>query len=172
MTLDSLQSTLTTALPALIAFPVYLVIHLLAWQVAGTRWKGTLGLVLCSAVAFCIALPATHVFHPVTFGSFWVSVSLQGALTVLYMHLYFGMDRSLSVRMLGELSLQPDGALTFAELDRVYSSRDMVERRVAVLVEKGLLIEENGKYRCSDKARPMLRFAHLGKDAYGLTSTG
>jgi len=166
------ESGLCASLPAAAALPLFLVMHLLAWQFVATRWKSVAGLVLTATVAFGLTLAAAAFVGRVTQETLWVSLPLYAALVTLYMHLYFGMDRSLSVRMLGELSKQPDGFLTLDELELVYSCRDMVERRVQVLSDKDLAVESQRQYTCTGRARFMVTLAILGKRLYGLRCTG
>jgi len=163
------QESLWLAAPGFLALPVYLLVHLVVWQVLPPRRKGVLFLVLTAAAAYAavvLAWPESVLAHGFT------SAPLFACEVVLYMHLYFGIDRSLSVRMLGELVESGEGRLSLDELNRRYSARDMVERRIAVLVDKGLLELEDGRYRCTPKARIPIVFALAGKRVYGLDATG
>jgi hypothetical protein len=163
------MSSLAPAFPALVAFPLFLGVHLTLWQVLPRNRKGVLFLVISAAVAYvavcALGIPplAAHVF---------TSLPLFAFLVVFYMHLYFGIDRSLSIRMCGELAQSPSGVLTMAELDAVYSARDMVARRLEVLVEKGLLARRDGIYACTPRGQFIVRLALLGKRIYALDATG
>lgn len=167
--MSSFAESLWLAAPALMALPLYLVIHVLLWQVLPQERKGVLFLVLTAACAYfaTVALwPERLILHVFT------SLPLYAFEVVLYMHLYFGIDRSLSVRMLGELVRSGKGSLTLAELNRRYEARDMVERRVEVLLRKGILEKKGDTHVCTARGRMLVRLALLGKSLYGLQATG
>jgi hypothetical protein len=167
--MQNIAHAIALAAPALLALPLYLVIHLLLWQVLPQPRKGVLFLVLTAAIAYFVVLllwPVSPWRHGFT------SVPLYAFEVVLYMHLYFGFDRSLSVRMLGELVQSGEGCLTLAELNRRYSAQDMVERRVAVLAQKGMLEKRGDTYACTAKGRFLVALALAGKRLYGLRATG
>ncbi|WP_320178451.1 hypothetical protein [Roseovarius pacificus] len=163
------HAVLQQAAPALIALPLYLVIHVAVWQVLPRERKGVVFLVLTAAVAYGAVL---FFWKAPVLGHLWVSAPLYAFLVVLYMHLYFGVDRSLSVRMLGELVKSGEDFLAMDELNRRYPAGDMVARRVAVLVDKGLLVKDGERYVCAPRGRFLVRLALLGKAVYGLRATG
>ena len=165
------MDSLTPVWPAVLGFPVFLIMHLLLWQFLPQKRKGVLALVATSAASYIIAC---GYFGPADLGNhIWTSLPLQAFLTVFYMHLYFGVDRSLSVRILGELSKSPGEVVSFEKLDDFYPKRDMIERRVQVLAEKGLLdANADGSFSCTAKGRFLVRLAMLGKRLYNLSATG
>lgn len=163
------QDGMWQAAPAMVALPLYLVIHVALWQVLPRPRKGVFFLVLTAAIAYTAVVavwPAGFLDHV------FVSVPLFAFEVVLYMHLYFGVDRSLSVRMLGELVKSGEGFLTLEDLSRLYPADDMVARRVAVLVDKGLLELTDHRYTCSARGRFLVSLALAGKALYGLRTTG
>lgn len=167
--MNNFAESLWLAAPALVALPLYLVIHVLLWQVLPQERKGVLFLVLTAACAYFATAalwPDRMILHAFT------SLPLYAFEVVLYMHLYFGIDRSLSVRMLGELVRSGQGSLTLAELNRRYEARDMVRRRVDVLERKGILEKQGDRYVCTARGRMLARLALLGKAVYGLRATG
>jgi hypothetical protein len=168
------MQTLRLILPALTGFTLFLVLHLLAWQWLASKRKGVVALVTISAASYALAtVIAAMWFSLPPLVHVWTSMPFHAFLTVFYMHLYFGVDRSLSVRILGELSKAPGTVVSFSDLDAFYPKRDMIERRVQVLVEKGLLrMGDDGAYTCTPGGRFLARLAMLGKRLYNLDATG
>lgn len=172
MNLDTLYHELLPTAPALAAFPVFLLVHLIVWQFLPAPRKGVVFLVLIASIAYLAASAVAWRYGLPPLAHGWVSLPVYAFLVVFYMHLYFGIDRSLSVRILGELVKAENGTLSLAELDRVYSPADMVARRIDVLVDKGHLAEQGGIYTCTPFGRFLVRLALLGKRLYALRHTG
>ncbi len=158
---------------AAVAWLVFFVFHLAAWQTMPRPRKGVMTLVLAGSCGYCLVMASGMTFLRLPMlDTLWISGPCFALFLIMYMHLYFGIDRSVSIRILGELACSPTGALTLDALDKVYSRDDMIARRLAVMVEKGLLRESGGQYTCTDKSRLHVRFALLGKKLYGLDVTG
>jgi hypothetical protein len=144
------------------------------WQWLPRPRKGVLALVVCALVSYVVS--ATGCAFVLTLplpAHVWTSLPLYAFLIVFYMHLYFAVDRSLSVRTLGELAKSRDGFATYGELDILYPRQDMIERRVEVLRSKGLLTLTDGNaYACTARSRFLVRLALVGKRLYNLHTTG
>ncbi len=160
--------------PALGALTSFLVLHLALWQLLPRPHKGTLALSLTALAAYVLLGGAAALWlEGTTFsGLIWSSGPVYAFLVMLYFHFYFGMDRSVSVRILGELAQAATGRLTMSQLDGVYSKRGMIRLRLDVLVAKGHLELVNGCYQCTPKGRRLVRFALAGKKVYNLDITG
>ena len=160
-------------IPPLAGLAVFLAIHAAVWQVIPRPRKGTLSLLLCAAAAYAAVAGVVYFRYDVPFARlFWTSGPLYAFLVMLYFHFYFGLDRSVSVRMLNELTRAPEGRMTLAELDAVYPRMGMVEHRMNVMVEKGFVAMEGPYYRCTAKGLRFVRFALFGKRLYNLDAQG
>jgi len=167
------QSIACLILPAALAFSSFLVAHIAAWQVLA---PGRKSVALLTALALA-SYPASVVFCPFVLDltlaqHLWTSLPCFAFLIVLYFHFYFGVDRSLSIRILQELVESDTGSVTLEQLDAVYPKQDMVSRRVAVLVNKGYLEPRDAAYACTPRGRVLVRLALLGKRLYNLSATG
>lgn len=160
-------------LPAAAALGLFLLLHGVLWQVIPQPRKGTLALSLTAGLAYGVVGAAAHsaCAFPLPL-LFWVSGPVYAFLVMLYFHFYFGVDRSVSMRILGELARAPEGRMTLDELDAAYSQREMVTRRLGVMVEKGYIAESHGHYTIADKGRVMVRLALFGKRVYNLHASG
>jgi len=167
------QSIASLVLPAALAFFSFLVVHIAAWQVLAPERKSV---ALLSTLALA-AYPASIVFCEFVFDlavwqHLWTSLPCFAFLVVVYFHFYFGVDRSLSIRILQELVESDTGFVTLEQLDAVYPKQDMVSRRVAVLLDKGYLEPRDAAYACTPRGRVLVRLALLGKRLYNLSATG
>lgn len=99
------------------------------------------------------------------------TVCVQGFLLMLYLHFYVGVDRSVSLRILHELTSAPGRSLEGDELDRVYPRRYMFEHRVALLVRKGWLREESGRYTAARWTAPVVGVTRVLRSLFGLRET-
>lgn len=160
--------------PAVAGFAAFLVLHVLVWQWLPAPRKGVLALCICAAAAYAImAVAAEYRLALPLWRHICTSLPLFAFLTVFYFHLYFGIDRSLSIRILGELVRSDTNSITMEALEAVYPRRDMIERRVAVLLEKGCLEQVRpGVYACTARGRFLTRLALIGKRLYNLRAAG
>ncbi len=162
------------AMPALAGFAAFLILHVLVWQWLASTRKGVLALVICALVCYVVSVIGCAVVLTLPLRvHLWTSLPLFAFLIVFYFHLYFAVDRSLSIRILGELAKSSNGFATHCELDAVYPRQDMIERRVEVLRSKGYLTATDGNtYACTARGRFLVRLALLGKRLYNLRTAG
>lgn len=162
------------SLPALLGLVLFLAGHLLVWQWLARGRKGVLTLLAVAIPAYLLSTVACAVvWHMPVTAHFWTTAPCYAFLVVLYFHFYFAIDRSLSIRILGELARSESGTLSLADLDSVYPKADMIARRLAVLEEKGVLAQPSpGFYVCTQKGMTFVWFARFGKRLYNLDATG
>lgn len=167
-----LDSMLALAVPCA-GIVAFLALHITLWQVLPRTRKGVVMLTLTAVVAYVVSAGAAYglAIAPVP-QLLWVSGPVYAFLVMIYFHFYFGLDRSVSVRILGELAQAPGYRLTLDELDRVYPKRAMVASRMDVLLAKGHVIIENGRFQCTTKGLRYVRFALCGKKLYNLAASG
>jgi hypothetical protein len=172
VTCEGLDSVLVFALPP-VGVLAFLALHTIEWQFLPRARKGTFMLSLTAVVAYALVAGAAYGLCGLAVPRLvWTSGPVYAFLVMLYFHFYFGLDRSVSVRILGELVQAPDGRLSLAELDRVYPKRAMVTSRMDVLVAKGHVEVERGRYRCTPKGLRYVWFARIGKRLYNLDASG
>lgn len=135
------------------SFLLFLLIHFCLWQLK----KGLRGVYFLVIIAiFCFMI--THYLFLFYFNleiemNVWNYGPLHFSLTMIYLHLYVGIDRSVSIRILGEIYKHNKKILKFSDLSSFYRPSRMISKRVDLLVKKGFLLEENGKYCCLSSAR-------------------
>ena len=93
-------------------------------------------------------------------------------LTMLYLHFYVGVDRSVSIRILGELLKSPSQGLCAEKLDEIYPLEYMFKHRIGLLEKMGWLQCQNGVYTCQPKAYKLAKITVLLTKIYGLKITG
>ncbi|MFM9058902.1 MAG: hypothetical protein ACKOSQ_07255 [Planctomycetaceae bacterium] len=99
------------------------------------------------------------------------TVCTQAFLLMLYLHFYVGVDRSVSLRILHELTQATAGGLAAEDLERVYPRRSMFEHRVALLVRKGWLRERSGRYTAARWTTPLVVATRSLRGLFGLRET-
>ncbi|MEO1085163.1 MAG: hypothetical protein AAFY88_13060 [Acidobacteriota bacterium] len=122
---------LLTALASLVLF---LGFHVAVWRRLGASRAGFGLMVALWACATAAALPVAALLlggvHALTV------VALNGLWMAFYLHLYTGMLRSVSLRVLGELRAGPRSR---RELFDVYPPATMLDERLAWMAERGLV---------------------------------
>ena len=165
--------TITCVAIGVFGLLAFLSIHFIAWQVLPARRKNVMVLAMIACAGYVVAaLGAQCLLHLPFLVHAPVSLSVHLFLGVTYFHFYYGVDRSLSVRMLGVLTRAEQGRLGVTELKALYSKEDMIRRRLNILVEHGWLVERDGAYSCTAKARRIARLARLGARIYRVEAAG
>ncbi len=152
------------------AFVATVLLQLLLWR--ATPMRGLFAFVAIAAACFfaaaALVLASSAVSLPDAIG---FGIPLFAFLVLAYLHLYVGLYRSLSVRILGEL-WEAGGVLSDAELDDRYPLEWMFSSRLELLVRKRWLEERDGKYRCRPKARVVASAYSFLRNLYGVRQAG
>ena len=101
-----------------------------------------------------------------------VSLPVFGCLMVFYLHLYVGVLKSVSLRIIGDLCLKEERAHTIPEILKDFSLEDMVQARLDLMVANGWLLDQALSYDCLPKAKRMALCNAFLKKIYSLKVTG
>ena len=167
------MNTLQTLYPAPAAFILFLTIHAILWQLGFIKSRGVFLITGLSVVSYLLTAITTSFTYDISILShLWVSCPLFMFLVMLYLHLYVGIDRSVSVRVLGELVKAKGGEMSLESLRKVYSGEEMIRHRLDLLVEKKWLVKDNGRYSCDTRGRMMAELELLMKRVYSIDISG
>ena len=152
---------------------LFLILHLFFWKLLPLSRKGIflitgIGLFSCGTVIvgnwlYLNINPQSHIC---------ISAPLSMLSLMCYLHIYVAIDRSVSIRILGELAQAKMNRLTKENLLQKVPYQYMIQHRVNLMVEKGWLIEESGKFICSSKGKKLSKTAIFLKKCYGIEITG
>jgi hypothetical protein len=157
---------------AVASFAVFGVVHVLVWQLP-IRSRGVLLIAALAVVVFALATAAGWIRGLAPLAHVFVSGPVFLLLTVLYMHLYVGVDRSVSLRILGEVLQRPDATLSREALRRTYPPEEMFRHRVDLLVRKAWLREgPDGRLMCAPTGRRAARLTAWLHRLYGMPVSG
>jgi len=168
----NISATGSTIVFGMIAFTVFVFLHVLIWQAIGAERKGVQLLVITAFIAyvsisivFSLLSDSIKVFH-------YASLPLFCALIMFYMHLYVGIERSVSIRILGELIQAPEGRLSIEELRMRYPGDKMIKHRVELMRKGKWLIGNKDRYYCAKKAVLLSRLTVVLQRLYRISVTG
>ncbi len=117
-------------------------------------------------VAVCYLLLQPHFpllsspAEPVWMGWFHAYL-LHLLLFFQYVHFFYHVERSVTVRMLVEILDSPGGAVSHDEINSRYSLDEMIVRRLDVMVENGFLLKRDGAYHNTAKGDLFARLVVL-----------
>jgi hypothetical protein len=148
-------------------------LNLVLWQWLALERKGVFlicgiaiasyGLTAVAGMIFLNIPPQEHL---------WTSGPLFMLLLMGYLHLYVAIERSVSIRILGELALANENRLTLENLHKIYSYDYMIRHRVNLMVETKWLVKKNEKYTCGPKGETLSQAGIFLKNCYGMEITG
>jgi len=93
-------------------------------------------------------------------------------LIMLYAHLYVGILRSVSIRIIEELYVADNFSMSRDQIDEIYPTKEMVLSRLLLLEKSGWIIKKSGKYKCLNKAIATVRINLFLYKVYRLNDTG
>ena len=128
-------------------------------------------IVIGSAAAIYVAVLAASAAMPVRV-AFWPLSAAYGFLTLSLLMLFGALYKSVSLRMLGDLSKTEDHSLPERELLARYIEEDSFGRRVAILLEQGMAERTVAGLRLSSKGRRIAAGIHLLQRAFGIRASG
>ena len=100
------------------------------------------------------------------------SVLVLGSLWAYYMIVTFNVIRSVSIRTVTELVRSPAQALTAEDLDRLYDTEAMFDRRIDSLVANRYLWETDGRLGLTARGRLMARAFSMVRRLFNLQTHG
>ena len=152
---------------------LFLTLHLVLWQWLAPERKGVFLIVGVAVVSYGLMVAGSWMFLNLPPQMhLWTSGPLFMLLLMGYLHLYVGIERSVSVRILGELVRAEENRLTLENLHEIYPYDYMIRHRVDLMVETNWLIESDEKYSCAAKGESLSRVAIFLKKCYGMELTG
>lgn len=138
-----------------IAFAGFLLVHGYFWNKVGAQRAGIFFLVMLWVGCVYLTVAVVGKWGPEI--RLLTVVCVDALLLTLYLHLYLGMLRSVSLRILGELC-RHGGAMERDALAEVYSPEAVLEHRLAWLVDRGWLEVEGERLRITAGGRRVLAF--------------
>ena len=142
----------------IVSFLIFLFFHILLWQNKRIKYRGVYLIWKLAIINFVLLSLLVFYFFYFSINDYvWVSGPFYFCLIMFYTHLYVGIDKSVSIRIMGELVTSSNNTLKWVDLDKLYSPREMVKQRLDLLVRKNWLELKNGKYRCFSKAERLVK---------------
>jgi len=98
----------------------------------------------------------------------WVSGPTFFFVMMVYLQFYIGIDRSVSILIMGEILSAPKQTHSMLELKNLYPPTEMVRSRLNLLVEKGLLFKSDQGYYCTPRGSSLAKAVAMVNNIYGL----
>ena len=96
---------------------LFLTLHLVLWQWLAPERKGIFLIVAVAVLSYCLIGVVSWMFLKLPLQMhLWTSGPLVMLFLMGYLHLYVGIERSVSVRILGELVRAEENRLTLENL--------------------------------------------------------
>ena len=100
------------------------------------------------------------------------SASVYFCLIMIYLHLFIGISKSLSLRVMHELFIRNNHKMTLEELDKRFPKINMVKKRLDLMVENNWLIESNNSYSYNKKSIIIIKINIFLKKIFFLSESG
>ena len=158
---------------SLVSGSLLLGLNLVLWQWMTPEKKGVFLICGIAIASYGFTVIASMIFWGLPPQEhLWTSGPLFMLLLMGYLHLYVAIERSVSIRILGELALANENKLTLENLHEIYSYDYMIRHRLDLMVETNWLVKKNGKYTCGPKGETLSQAGIFLKNCYGMKITG
>ena len=155
---------------SLTCFIVFLLLHLIIWRTRDS-YRGVNLILIISVIAYSITIFLISSYSQ-SMIKIWMTLPTYYCLIILYIHLYIGLLKSISVRILEELYSSSNFEMTKNEINNIYPVKHMVLSRLSLLEENNWIVEESGSYRCLKKAIITAKLNLFLHKIYRLKNTG
>ena len=102
----------------------------------------------------------------VVFSHIWVSLPIMMFIMMLYLQFYMGIDRSVSIRLMGDILKAPNQKLKIKFVKDAYLNEQMVVPRLDLLEDKGYIKKLDGEYICNNKGKILAKCALIVLSLY------
>jgi len=113
-----------------------------------------------------------HYFNHIFFDYLLIYMVIYLCFSVVYIHLFMAMDRSVSVRILCEINTSSNKSITTNDIFKVYNVNEMFKKRLSYLHVIGWVELLNDKYKCSKKGRKIASITFHLQNLYNLHNIG
>jgi len=111
-------------------------------------------IILFSMLSYVLVIAIMHfIFRENIFSHVWVSLPIMMFLMMLYLQLYMGIDRSVSIRLMGDILNAPNKRLKIKNVQDAYLNDQMVMPRLDLLEDRGYIKKLDGEYICKNKGK-------------------
>jgi len=100
------------------------------------------------------------------------AISFYCPLVMIYLHLFVGIYKSVSIRVMNELLFSKNKKMSLTELGKRYSHVDLIHNRLDLMVENKWIGKLNNTYSCQKKAVIIVEIYIFFKKLYKLPETG
>lgn len=162
-----------TLLSPLVCFLIFMTLHIILWRILPSAKKGLFLKILLSVLSTSLFVGLSKIIDsPINFEHLLYTFSGHFFLVMLYLHLYVGIDRSVSIRVLGELVKAPEKKLTLEQLEVIYPQKHMFSHRIETMLQNGWLVKKQGFYSTSEKAQGLVAITLFLHKFYGIEVAG
>ena len=93
-------------------------------------------------------------------------------LVMLYFHLFIGILKSVSIRIIYEVFISKNKYVTFQKLNTIYSYNDLINKRLDLLLKNKWILNEENNFICSKKGKLLVKINMFLLKIYKLKNSG
>ena len=158
---------------SIIAFIALIVLHVFISKINFKHSKNPIFIFVLSIIIFLIICTVFILYYQISIKNYLIYlICFYYAFVMIYLTLYVGLYKSVSVRVLNELFLSKKKIMSLTELNKKYPQNDLVNYRLKLMVENKWLIKSHNEYNCLNKAIILVKLNLFFKKLYKLNETG
>ena len=134
---------------------------------AYTSVDAVISIILFSILSYITVITIIHfIFKVEVFSHIWVSLPIMMFIMMLYLQFYMGIDRSVSIRLMGDILNAPNQKLKIKIVQDAYLNDQMVIPRLDLLEDRGYIQKLDGEYICKNKGEILAKCALIVLSLY------
>tara|TARA_B100000242_G_C42862204_1_gene400239 strand:+ start:175 stop:669 length:495 start_codon:yes stop_codon:yes gene_type:complete len=128
-----------------------------------------------------VSFSLTVFFFSILFSQFFFNYNFERYLVafiyfmlflILYLHLFIGIAKSVSLRFIDEINKSLDKELSLDQINSVYPINDFFNKRLKLLLSNNWIFIDNNKYKCSRKAKLLVKVNLIFLKLYNIKNSG
>lgn len=158
---------------SIIAFIFLIVLHVFISKINFKHSKNPIFIFVLSIIIFLIICTVFILYYQISIRNYLIYlICFYYAFVMIYLTLYVGLYKSVSIRVLNELFVSKKKIMSLTELNEKYPQSDLINNRLKLMVENKWLIKSSNEYNCLNKAIILVKLNLFFKKLYKLNETG
>ncbi len=158
---------------SLLSFFIFLLFEIILRQINLRKTLSPINILIFALLFYFIISITFNIFvfyNPIE--RYLISLLYFLLYAVLYLHLFIGLSKSVSLRIIDEINYSSLKQLSLFELNKLYSEDDFFYKRVDLMIENNWLINNKNHLVCSSKGTLLVKLNIFFLDLYKIKNSG
>ena len=155
------------------SFVTFLFIEIISRKFNLRKTLSPINIFLFSLLIYFIMYFIIHLFfNSINFERYIVSLMYYFLYVILYLHLFIGLSKSVSLRVMDEINKSPNKRLSLFKLNELYTENDFFYKRLKLMLNNNWLKNNEKIIYCSKKGSLLAKINIFFLNLYRIKNSG